>query len=97
MKIKFEFEVGSFLKAAEVEEVLKKHNIKYSATIDTNGKSSSSTGIRRKRITKIELAAVVQCIQKNRDWDDKTVAKSAGVSQSTVSRIRAGTHSLQQG
>lgn len=51
---------------------------------------------RRKRINKIELAAVVLSIKQNPDWGNSDIAKSTGVSTATVGRIRDGSHTLQR-
>ena len=96
MKIKFTFEVSSFIDAAEVEELLKTSKVKYKVDIEGKPAKKSSRVGRRTRITKIELAAVVLSIKQNPDWGDTEVAKSTNVSSATVMRIRAGSHALQQ-
>lgn len=100
MKIKFEFEVNSFIDAAELEELFNKNEIKYKVSVEGNKTTTKrkrpSGTLRRKRISKEELAAVVLCIKQNPTWNDVKVAKRTNVSRATVGRIREGSHALQQ-
>ena len=96
MKIKFIFEVSSFIDAAEVEELLNTAKVKYKVDIEGKTAKKINNVGRRKPIDKIEFAAVVLSIKQNPDWSDNTVGKSCGVSGATVSRIRSGSHALQQ-
>ena len=96
MKIQFTFEVGSFIDAAEVEELLKTASVKYKVDIEGKPAKKINNVGRRKRIDKIELAAVVLCIKEHPEWNDPKVGKATGVSASTVIRIRTGSHALQQ-
>lgn len=51
--------------------------------------------LRRKPITKSELAAVVNAINKKEKFGNIEIGKICGVSHQTVGRIRSGTHRLQ--
>lgn len=100
MKIRFEFEVNSFIDAAELEELFNKNEIKYKVSVEGNKTTTKrkrpSGSLRRKRISKEELATVVLCIKTNPTWGDPKISKKTNVSQATVRRIRGGTHVLQQ-
>ena len=95
MNITFTLKVHSFTKAAEVEKSLKSLHLNYESKVDD--KPSLGAGrLRRVRVTKAEVLAVVACRDINPKWNDTEVAKSCNVSAATVGRIRMGTHTLQQ-
>ena len=88
---------SSFLTLEELKEFCEDHD---DCEFSWNKSAKKARQIknvgRRKRITKIELAAIVLSIKQNPDWNDPTIAKSTGVSAATVGRIRDGSHTLQR-
>ncbi len=95
MNIQFTINVGTFKKAAGIEESLNAQGIKYTTRVDD--KPSLGAGKRAARVVigKSELAAVLQCIASHVKWTHKEISKSTGVSRATVGRIANGSHVLQ--
>ncbi len=95
MNINFTISVTTFEKAAEIEKALKGLGLDY----QTNVVDKPSLGAGRKpiraRIGKVELLAVMSCIDAHPKWTWKEVSRATGVGSSTVGRIKSGTHPLQ--
>lgn len=92
MNITFTIMAHGFEKAAAVEKALKAINIPY----ETKTAKPVATSVKRPKVDKIKLAAILLCIDKNPNEDDKGVARMTGVGRNTVNRIRRGLHALQQ-
>lgn len=94
MKIVFKVEVDSFEEAAKLETYLDDEiDSNYEVAIDTEAKKRKK--IKRTTVTTVQLALVLQCIDKHKKWTDEQVEKNTGVKKTTVYRIRKGIHVLQ--
>lgn len=97
MNINFTMTVHSFEAAAVLEKALNSNEIRFKVNVeDKPSLGAGKKSLRRTRVTKSEVLAVVVYRSDNPDSSDSAVAKKCGVSPATVGRIRAGTHTLQR-
>ena len=105
MKITFTVYTPDFLNASLVEELLKNNNIKYT-TCETEkcdtppppaAKSVNGKRIKRPRLTLGQIAEVHRTLAAHPDWTRVQVAQRHGISETSVDRIRLGTHVLLKG
>ena len=94
MNFDFTIRAHGFEKAAALEAALKKLGIPYEVT--QSKAASERKKVRRPKVDKIKVAAVVTCISKHPDWNDEMVGRETGISRNTVNRIRRGLHPLQK-
>ncbi len=97
MNIQFTITANTFRKAADIEDFLKEKGISYASRADDKP-SLGSPRTRRAaptRISKEQLAAVLQEIARHPDWSWVDVGKSCGVNDQAVGKIARGTHILQ--
>ena len=92
MNFEFHIMAHGFEKAAKLEAALKSLNIPYETKVAKG--VANTTGKKRKRLDKAEVAAVLVTIDSHPSWDDITVAKQSGIGRNTVNRIRRGIHPL---
>lgn len=95
MNFDFTIRAHGFEKAAALEAALKKLGIPYEVT-QSKSAVERKTKVRRPKMDKIKVAAVVTSISKHPDWTDEMIGRETGISRNTVNRIRRGLHPLQK-
>ena len=95
MNITFTITVHNFLDAAAIEEVLKEKKIKY--LVDSNcEKRSPSQRKKRVKVTEKMIRDVKNHFKNHPNDSFNNVARAFNSSRSSIARIYAGTHTLQQ-
>ena len=100
MKIKFEFEVSSFIDAASVEEVLTKEGIKYKAEV-INGKSKNTNKGNRIRheshratVTVDQATAIVKMKKVHPKWTNEQIGNTQRIGAEVTRKILKGDHPI---
>jgi hypothetical protein len=95
MNFTFTIMAHGFDKAAKLEASLKELGIPYDVSMakPVNGKRTRKP---RAVIDKLKLGVILSAIDKHPTWNATHISKDCGVGRSTVERIMAGKHVLQQ-
>lgn len=93
MNFEFHIIAHGFEKAGKLEAELKRLGIAHEVK---QAKSVATPKLKRPRLDKAEVMAVLVTINTHPDWDDLTVGKQAGIGRNTVNRIRRGIHPLSK-
>ena len=91
--IKFTIECSNFVKAGEVEGLLKKAGVRYTTSMKDEGKKRTYK-VGRKKLTAVDAKDIIAYLAMNRSETDKVVGEHFGYGPETVRRVRLGTHKM---
>lgn len=92
MRITFTIEVNNFLAAAEIEEVLKNKNVKYTTAIHNS--KAARTHTKRKEVTLDQARGVVYQYKLHPKWTMKQLGDTQRLGEEVTRRILTGKHPI---